>query len=38
MRFKLKNELFYYTNFNDKKEKLYIFNIFEKKKFEFAYN
>ena len=38
MRFKLKNELFYYTNFNDKKEKLYIFNIFKKEIFEFAHN
>ena len=38
MRFKLRDELFYYTNFNNKKKRLYIFNIFEKKIFEFAYN
>ena len=29
LRFKLRNELFYYINFDDKRKRLYIFNVFE---------
>ena len=38
MRFKLRDELFYYINFNDEKKKLCIFNVFEKKIFEFIHD
>lgn len=38
LRFKLRNDLIYYINFDNNWEKLYIFNILKKKKIKFTYN
>ena len=38
LRFKLRDELLYYTNFNNERERLYISNSLKKKIFELAHN
>ena len=38
LRFKLYNRLIYYTNFNNKRERIYILNSLEKKIFKLVYD
>ena len=38
IRFKLRNELIYYTNFNDGRERLYIFNALKREIFELIHD
>ena len=38
IRFKLRNDLIYYTNFDNNKKRLYIFNIFEQEVFKLTHN
>ena len=38
LRFKLREELIYYTNFNNERKRLYIFNSLEKKVFKLIYD
>ena len=38
LRFKLRNKLIYYINFDDERKRLCVFNIFEKNIFELIYN
>ena len=38
LRFKLREELIYYTNFNDSRERLYVLNSIEVEVFQLVYN
>ena len=38
LRFKLRDDFIYYINFNDSRERLYIFNIFKRKIFKLIYD
>ena len=38
LRFKLREELIYYTNFNNERKRLYILNSLKKKVFELIYD